>query len=275
MAYGRALGQEEADRMREERRRAKEMDVWSHIAATSKDPKIAAKAFGNLGKELGDIDFSESVTTRMEEMQSQMKEIRAQQGKVPDDAFLSLVEDFKGEYGTRPISEEAETGVRERIKEERGLETFKKKEMFKAGLEDKVKPVEYRAWFNMGRQRAMDRLFGNRPEKESQMALLFKAMDSGDEKAIASAERTLTRTMNPTEFKQYQGYIDEFFAEGRGVPKSIRAIYKENVLQTTAPSVEEIPEGLPDASKHSGKTFTDTETNIDYQSDGSKWVRVD
>lgn len=125
---------------------------------------------------------------------------------------------------------------------------------------------EYRQWFSMGNKEAMRRIFANQPEKQSEIAILFKALEEGNNAAAAESEKRLTRAMSPEQYQEYLGNIKEFFSSP-GVPKQMRDIYKQNV-EEPADAISE----LPDAAEFNGQIATDQDTGKRYVSDGTKWT---
>ena len=73
----------------------------------------------------------------------------------------------------------------------------------------------------------MRRIFANQPEKESEIAILFKALNEGDDETARATEARLTKAMSPEQYAEYQKGIDEFFTTSAGIPKVVKDIYQQ------------------------------------------------
>ena len=98
----------------------------------------------------------------------------------------------------------------------------------KAGERKEKTMTEYRHWFDMGSKEAMKRVFGNRPDILSSIALMMNASKAGDHEKADQIRNALEGSMSPEQYKNYLRYRDEFFSSAPGVPSEIRSIYSSN-----------------------------------------------
>jgi len=103
---------------------------------------------------------------------------------------------------------------------------------------------EYRQWFGLANQTAMKRISANQPEKESEIALLFKALNEGDDETARAAEQRLTRSMSPEQYIEYQAALDEFFTTSAGIPQRIKEIYNKTKQKESLNFGTEIPQKI-------------------------------